>query len=125
LSHEARASGRVLIGEDDLPLLELLNDFLTGQGYEVIAVATGPQVLAAVSTFQPDVIVVDMVMPGLSGIDVLAALRRAGVTVPVILISGQIIVREGFFGVLSKPFTFQRLAEVVAAAVDHARTSGA
>jgi hypothetical protein len=45
--------------------------------------------------------------------------------VPVILISGQIIVREGFFGVLSKPFTFQRLAEVVAAAVDHARTSGA
>ena len=106
-------------------MLELLHDFLTGQGYEVIAGATGPQVLAAVSTFQPDVIVVDMVMPGLSGIDVLAALRRAGVTVPVILISGQIIVREGFFGVLSKPFTFQRLAEVVAAAVDHARTSGA
>jgi FixJ family two-component response regulator len=64
-------------------------------------------------------------MPGLSGIDVLAALRRAGLSVPVILISGQVIVREGFFGVLSKPFKLRRLAEVVAAAVDHRRTSAA
>jgi len=120
------ASSRVLIADDDPPLLELLQDFLTGQGYEVAAVATGAQVLDAVPTFQPDVIVVDMVMPGFSGTDVLAALRRAGLTVPVILISGhQIIVREGFFGVFRKPFHFRRLAEVVAAAVDHGRTSGA
>jgi FixJ family two-component response regulator len=64
-----------------------------------------------------------MVMPGLSGTDVLAALRRAGLTVPVILISGQIIVREGFSGVLSKPFKLRRFSEVVAAAVDHRRTT--
>jgi DNA-binding response OmpR family regulator len=120
------ASSRVLIADDDPPLLELLQDFLTGQGYEVAAVATGAQVLDAVPTFQPDVIVVDMVLPDLSGTDVLAALRRAGLTVPVILISGhQIIVREGFFGVFRKPFHFRRLAEVVAAAVAHGRTSGA
>jgi len=120
------ASSRVLIADDDPLLLELLQDFLTGQGYEVAAVATGAQVLDAVPTFQPDVIVVDMVLPDLSGTDVLAALRRAGLTVPVILISGhQIIVREGFFGVFRKPFHFRRLAEVVAAAVDHRRTSAA
>ena len=120
------ASSRVLIADDDPLLLELLQDFLTGQGYEVAAVATGAQVLDAVPTFQPDVIVVDMVLPDLSGTDVLTALRRAGLTVPVILISGhQIIVREGFFGVFRKPFHFRRLAEVVAAAVDHGRTSGA
>jgi DNA-binding response OmpR family regulator len=120
------ASSRVLIADDDPLLLELLQDFLTGQGYEVAAVATGAQVLDAVPTFQPDVVVVDMVLPDLSGTDVLTALRRAGLTVPVILISGhQIIVREGFFGVFRKPFHFRRLAEVVAAAVDHGRTSGA
>ena len=118
------ASGRVLIADDDPPLLELLDIFLTGQGYEVAAVATGAQVLDAVPTFQPDVIVVDMLMPGLSGTDVLDALRRAGVTVPVILISGhQITVREGFFGVLRKPFNLRTMAEVVAAAVAHGRTS--
>jgi len=118
------APGRVLIADDDPPLLELLDIFLTGQGYEVATVATGGQVLDAVPTFQPDVVVVDMLMPGLSGTDVLDALRRAGVTVPVILISGhQITVREGFFGVLRKPFNLLTMAEVVATAVAHGRTS--
>jgi len=120
------ACSRVLIADDDPPLLELLHDFLTGQGYEVAAVATGAQVLDTVPDFKPDVIVVDLVLPDLSGTDVLAALRRAGLTMPVILISGhQILVRHGFFGVLRKPFHFRRLAEVVAAAVNHGRTPGA
>jgi DNA-binding NtrC family response regulator len=120
------ASGRVLIADDGPQIREWLRDFLTGQGYEVAAVATGAQLLDAVPTFQPDVIVVDMVMPGFSGTDVLAALRRGGLTMPVILISGhEITVREGFFGVLSKPFKLRRLAEVVAAAMSHGRSPGA
>jgi CheY-like chemotaxis protein len=120
------ASGRILIADDGPHIREWLRDFLTSQGYEVAAVATGAQLLDAVPTFQPDVIVVDMVMPGFSGTDVLDALRRAGLTVPVILISGhQITVREGFFGVLSKPFKLRRLAEVVAAAMTHGRSSSA
>jgi len=87
---------RVLIADDDSRLLQLLHDFLSGQGYEVAALATGIQVLDTLPAFQPDVIVVDMEMPGLSGPEVLAAVRRAGLTVPVILISGhQIIARDG------------------------------
>jgi len=117
-------SGRVLIADDDPPLLELLDIFLTGQGYVVATVATGAQVLHAVPTFKPDVILVDMLMPGLSGTDVLDALRQAGVTVPVILMSGhQATAREWFFGVLRKPFNLLAMAEVVAAAVAHGRTS--
>ena len=120
------ASGRVLIADDGPHIREWLRDFLTSQGYEVAAVATGAQLLDAVPTFQPDVIVVDMVMPSFSGTDVLAALRRGGLTMPVILISGhEITVREGFFGVLSKPFKLRRLAEVVAAAMSHGRSPGA
>jgi CheY-like chemotaxis protein len=83
------ASGRVLIADDGPQIREWLRDFLTSQGYEVAAVATGAQLLDAVPTFQPDVIVVDMVMPGFSGTDVLAALRRGGLTMPVILISSR------------------------------------
>jgi FixJ family two-component response regulator len=56
-------------------------------------------------------------MPGMSGADLLDALRRAGVTVPVILMSGKLITMpEGFFGLLQKPFDLRELAEVVTAA---------
>jgi CheY-like chemotaxis protein len=77
----------------------------SSEGYEVVVFATGAQLLEAVPTFHPDVIVVDMMMPGLSGTDVLAALRRAGLAVPVILISAHPITEpEGFLAFIKKPF---------------------
>ena len=73
--------------------------------------------------FQPDVILTDMMMPGMSGADLLDALRQAGVTVPVILMSGKpITMPEGFFGLLRKPFNLPELAEVVTPALHHGRT---
>ena len=80
---------RVLIVDDEPHVREVLRDFLTRVGDEVATAETGAAALEAVPTFQPDVILLDMVMPGMSGADVLDALRRAGLTVPVILISGQ------------------------------------
>lgn len=119
-------SGCVLIADDDPHVRELLRDFLAGQGYEVATAATGDEALDAVPTFRPDVILVDRLMPGLSGTGVLDALRRAGVTVPVILMSGHhAAVPEGFFGVLRKPFNLPGLVQIVAAAVDHGRIPGA
>jgi DNA-binding response OmpR family regulator len=118
--------GRVLIADDEPHVRELLRDFLAREGYEVTTVGTGAQALDAVPTFQPDVLLVDMLMPGLSGRDVLDSLRRTGVTVPVILISGgPNVVAEGFFEVLRKPFNLRTMAEIVAAAVDHGRTTSA
>ena len=118
---------RILIADDEAHVREVLRHFLTREGYLVSAVEDGRGVLDTVSTFQPDVIVVDMVMPGLTGADVLTALRRAGVTVPIILISAYDIVgREGFFAVLTKPFNLRALADTVAAAVDQGgATTGA
>lgn len=118
---------RILIADDEAHVREVLRHFLTREGYLVSAVEDGRGVLDTVSTFQPDVIVVDMVMPGLTGADVLTALRRAGVTVPMILISAyDIVVREGFFAVLTKPFNLRALADTVAAAVDQGgATTGA
>jgi two-component system, OmpR family, response regulator len=120
------ASGRVLIVDDEPHVRQLLADFLTTVGDEVAAAATGEEALEVVPIFQPDVILTDMVMPGLSGADVLNALRRAGVTVPVILISGQpITMPEGFFALLRKPFDLRKLAEVVTAAMEQGRTERA
>jgi FixJ family two-component response regulator len=114
---------RVLVADDEPLVREFLRDLLTSQGYEVEVFATGTQLIKAAPTFHPDAVVVDMVMPGLSGTEVLAALRRAGLTVPVILISGHRITEpEGFFAFIKKPFSLPLLIEVVAAAVDRGRT---
>jgi DNA-binding response OmpR family regulator len=117
---------RVLIADDDHTVLQLLHEFLIAQGYEVATVATGHEVLDALPRFQPDVIIVDLLMPALSGTDVLAAVRQAGLTVPVILVSGGLTVEpEGFFRIVRKPFALRRLGEVVTAAVEHGGTDEA
>lgn len=120
------AAGRVLIVDDDRRVREMLQDFLATVGDEVATAASGTEALDIVPRFQPDVVLVDMVMPGMSGEDVLAALRRAGHTMPVILISGYVATPpEGFFAFLRKPFDLRKLAEVVTAARGHGRSEDA
>jgi CheY-like chemotaxis protein len=115
---------RVLIADDDANIREVLRLFLVSEGYLVSTVESGQEALDAVPIFRPDVIVVDMVMPGLTGNDVLNALRRGGITVPVILISAYEWVGDvGFFRTMTKPFNLRMLAESVASAVDHGPAS--
>ena len=117
--------GRVMVIDDERLVRDLLAEFLAGEDFDVARFASGAEALAAVSTFQPDVILVDMLMPGMSGNNVLDALRRDGVTVPVILLSGTPShADEGFFQVLMKPFELRALADAVAAALTHRRHSG-
>jgi CheY-like chemotaxis protein len=116
------ARPRVLIADDVPEVLQLLRDALTGHGYEVLTTASGVEAIEAVPAFRPDVILVDMKMPDLSGMKVLDALRRAGMTVPVILMSGQPPkAREGFFATLKKPFDLDTLARTVGDAVRQLR----
>jgi DNA-binding NtrC family response regulator len=122
---ELRGRGRILIVEDEPLVSGLLRDILTTMADEVATAASGAAALDVVPIFQPDVILTDMIMPGMSGPDLLVALRQAGVTVPVILMSGQITMSEGFFGLVEKPFDLQKLAQVVTAALNQGRTERA
>jgi CheY-like chemotaxis protein len=118
--------GRVLVVDDELLVRAMLRDFLTTVGDEVATAGSGAEALEMVQTFEPDVIIVDMVMPGMSGTDVLASVRRAGVTVPVILMSGYVTTMpEGFFAFLRKPFDLLKLAEVVTTAMRYGRAENA
>ena len=90
---------------------------------EVATATSGIDALKVARGFQPDVILTDMMMPGMSGEDLLDALRKGGVTVPVILMSGKpITLPKGFFGLLSKPFDLLEVAEAVTAALDRGRS---
>ncbi len=118
-----RVPGRVLIVDDEPLVCGLLSDFLATVSDQVATATSGTDALKIVRVFQPDVILTDMMMPGMSGADLLDALRQAGVTVPVILMSGKpLTMPEGFFGLLRKPFDLLELAEVVTAALHHGPT---
>ena len=66
---------RILVADDDPDILELVVFKLTQAGYEVVAVADGVAALAAIEANPPRLAILDVMMPGLSGIDVLRKLR--------------------------------------------------
>ena len=121
----ASPAGRILVADDEAEVLDLLRQVLVHRGYEVATASTGEEALEKMPVFGPEVLVVDMAMPGLSGVEVLAALRRQGIGIPVIAMSGLATAAAGFFASLEKPFSFSRLAAVVADALAHARSGGA
>ena len=116
---------RVLIADDSETILLLMRTRLEMEGYEVITAADGE---AAMEMLQPsppkelpDVILLDAMMPRLSGLDVLRRLREAGVETPVLIVSAH---REeeglgdptvlGADGCVSKPIDFDDLLARIA-----------
>ncbi len=80
---------RLLIVEDDRTLRQALAFNLTREGYEVAAAPDGESALEAARNPQLDLIVLDVMLPGMSGVEVLRVLRREGVTTPVIILSAK------------------------------------
>lgn len=109
---------RILIVDDDELLIELVSFTLEGHGHEVLTAEDGPEALEMAASQAPDAIVLDGMMPGADGIDVLRRLRReAGFTRPVIMLSARKLERdvvgglaEGADDYLVKPFMPEELA---------------
>ena len=80
---------RLLVVEDDRTLRQALTFNLAREGYEVTAAADGEAALEAARDEHLDLIVLDVMLPGMSGVEVLRALRRDGVTTPVIILSAK------------------------------------
>jgi two-component system, OmpR family, KDP operon response regulator KdpE len=116
----------LLIIDDDRALLELLTDYL-GRTGDTVTVAPGGQAgLDALQRADPDLVVLDVTMPGLDGWQVLARIRATS-TVPVIMLtarSEESDVLRGFAGgaddYVTKPFSFAQLAARIKAVLDRA-----
>ena len=104
---------RVLLVEDEVPLAEMVRRGLAAEGHSVEVVHDGISGLAAASTGQHDVVVLDIMLPGLSGYRILQQLRAAGVWSPVLMLTakdGEYDEADAFdLGAddyLTKPFSF-------------------
>ena len=116
--------GRVLVVEDESRVGAMLRDALVELGYIVTVAGQGAEALELVPVFEPDVVLLDLLMPEMSGVEVLAHLRRDHPTLPVVIMSGnedvevaRATLRDGAFDYLGKPFSMSVLARVIAAAV--------
>ncbi len=81
---------KVLIIEDEVEIRKILKEILQIQGYQVMDLDTGREVLKAIETFQPDVLLVDQMMPGLSGTEIIASIRQHSefYDLPIIMVTG-------------------------------------
>jgi DNA-binding response OmpR family regulator len=114
------APKRVLVVDDDADMLFLYALTLARAGYSVGTAADGQEGWEAIHTTEYDLLVTDSDMPRLTGVALVARLRRAGITLPVIIASGSIALPEeggdgqlGLAGVLHKPFTPDKLLSTV------------
>jgi len=110
------SEGAVLLVDDDAPILRMLERTLAAEGYTVAAVADGGAALARVERFLPDVIVLDVAMPGMDGLAVTRRLRAKGLAVPILLLTARDAIEERVAGLdagaddyLIKPFDVTEL----------------
>ena len=106
----------MLLVDDDAPIRRMLERTLTAEGYAITAVADGGAALAQVERSLPDVIVLDVAMPGLDGLAVTRRLRAKGLAVPILLLTARDALHERVEGLdagaddyLVKPFEVEEL----------------
>jgi DNA-binding response OmpR family regulator len=118
---------RVLVVEDNARTQEAIALYLRHAGYEVDLAASGPDALASAAACQPDLIVLDLMLPGLSGLDVCRTLR-ARTDVPIIMVTARTTeedklagLRSGADDYVTKPFSPRELVARVATVLRRAR----
>ncbi len=107
---------RVVVVDDEEPLADLLTMALRYEGWDVRAAATGQAALHEIREHRPDVVVLDIMLPDLDGIEILQRLRAEGEQVPVLFLTAKDSVAERVAGLtvggddyVTKPFSLEEL----------------
>ena len=79
---------RILVVEDEMQIARTLRDYLEVAGFEVTVVGDGGSALASVRSGRPDLVVLDLGLPGMDGLDVARELRRTSAT-PIVMLTAR------------------------------------
>ena len=118
------SSGDILLVDDDPDLLKLISLRLGSAGYRVRTADSGETALAALAVVRPGVLITDLRMPGIDGLQLFDAVHRQHPALPVIILTAHGTIpdavsatQRGVFGFLTKPFDSQELLQLVASAL--------
>ena len=128
----ATRPGDILLVDDDPDLLKLISLRLTSAGHRVHTADSGEAALASLAVARPGVVISDLRMPGIDGLQLFEAIHREHPALPVIILTAHGTIpdavaatQRGVFGFLTKPFDSQELLQKVAAALRVAGDSSA
>ena len=111
----------ILIIDDEEMVQEVLSEYLERKGYKVLAVGSGPLTLAHFPVFRPDLVLLDILMPGMNGIEVLEQIKHFNPHVCVIMLTAvadltiaREAIQKGADNYLTKPIDFEQLGTCLA-----------
>ena len=123
-NHPSSGAARILIVDDDAGQRSLLNSFLNGQGFETVPVSSGERALEVLGEQEVAMMISDVRMPGISGLETLHRLRKLRPTLPVLLVTAYADIRDavgamrdGAVNYLEKPIDLDELLASVRTAV--------
>jgi DNA-binding NtrC family response regulator len=116
---------RILVVDDQEPVRRGLRRVLSGSGYEVETVGDAESAIDRVIEFSPDLVILDLNLPGMGGLEFVAALQERGIEATIVVLTGHASIdsaveatRRGVFDYLEKPVNPEKLRAVVARAVE-------
>ena len=120
--------GKVLVVDDEPEVRRLLQDFLSGQGYDVALAADGVEALAAVDDQKPDLVLLDVAMPVMNGVETLTRIVALDPPVRVIMVTGNSdlslmakLLALGAVDYIPKPFDLDYLEQAISIQLEAAR----
>lgn len=113
---EATKPVKVLVVDDEPNIVELLTVSLKFQGFEVESAGSGQEALEKVKDFRPDAFILDVMMPGMDGFELLGKLRAEGIDGPVLFLTAKDAVEDRIHGLtigaddyVTKPFSLEEV----------------
>ena len=112
-SRTSQKKKKIIVVDDDAIIAESLADILNGEGFETTAVFSGPDAINRARAIKPDIIVSDVVMPEMSGIEAAKSIREFLPQCRVILFSGQALTNDLLAEARAQGYKFEMLAKPV------------
>jgi signal transduction histidine kinase len=119
-SEDWRILPRILVVDDEPSVVDVFQEFLSAQGYEITVAGSGEEALKLLPDLRPDIVLTDINLPGVSGLEIMRQAKTIDPEVAVIVVTGYAsastaidVLRQGAYDYVTKPFELDEVHQIV------------